>query len=124
MDTRPDIKILSVVCTTTAIERARLNMKKPKPMKRLPRNWAERLTIGDVDEILEHFRIQHERYTNGFVSVWNDERIAPWPKQAAIVVQRLSLWAHVRAEKLMGHRVQSILDTQRYQDDANRGQAL
>lgn len=121
MDKRSDIKIVSVVCDTTAYE---LNMKKPKPMKRLPPNWAERLTIDDVDEILEHFRIQHDRYTNGFVAVWNNEQIAPWPKQAAIVAQRLTLWAHVRAEKLSGHRVQSILDTQRYQDDANRGQAL
>jgi len=76
-------------------------------MKRLPPNWANKLTCADVDEILAHFREQEQSYRHGTAT------LPPWPERVPLMISRIALWTHVRAAKMEGQSVQHILNDER-----------
>ena len=76
-------------------------------MKRLPPNWANKLTCADVDEILAHFREQEQSCRHGTAT------LPAWPEQVPLMISRIALWTRVRAAKMEGLPVQHMLNNAR-----------
>jgi len=95
-------------------------MMKRKPMKRLPADWGDRLTLSDVDEILNHFRDAECRYLaklNGdasdgalFADDLTETERRVYDHSVDVVRKRLVMWGEIREMKLRGERVQDILN--------------
>jgi hypothetical protein len=80
---------------------------KPKPF-RLPRNWADKLSVDDVREILKHWQSR--------VAYWEWQLLMDEPaeRDLRICQARVRLWMAVLDRRQSGQPCQELLDACRH----------
>ena len=72
---------------------------------RLPRNWADLLSVSEVDAIIKHW--------NSMLGYWEWQELMQTPNVArdiAIVKSRVALWQEVLKRKQAGETCQDLID--------------
>lgn len=83
---------------------------KTRTMKRLPPNWGDKLTLGDIDWTIAHFQTCVADYTEMLTHPFKsdaDRTLAT--KSLPIVRSRLALWQQCRALKVSGQSIMPLL---------------
>ena len=83
---------------------------KSRTMKRLPPNWGDNLTLGDIDWTIAHFQSCIEDYTEMLNHPFKTDADRTLAKNSLPIVQsRLALWQRCRATKLAGQSIMPLL---------------